>query len=90
MIHVALSSFVPFPIIQADPTVAVAVVHSLVVAVLAGGEVQVHIATYGWLAVTGASPTTVCALTNTGMIAPVFKLKTRCPRTLNIDAISPE
>jgi hypothetical protein len=33
---------------------------------------------------------TFSALTSTGITAPVFRLKVRCPRTRRIDEISPE
>lgn len=35
-------------------------------------------------------PAIFCALTRTGITAPVLKEKVRCPRTLSIEAISPE
>ncbi len=35
-------------------------------------------------------PATLSAFTRTGMTAPVLREKVRCPRTLNIEAISPE
>lgn len=65
---------------QSDPApavaVAVAVVHTLVVAFTGGGSAHVQIGEYGSVAGTCAAPFSVSALTSTGITAPVFRLNT--------------
>lgn len=63
--------------------VAVAYVHVEVVAPTAGGEVQVHIASYGTVAVVGAGPSMVSAFTSTGITAPVARRNARWPSTIH-------
>ena len=57
---------------------------------IAGGAAHVFWGVYGCVVVAGPSPFNVVALTSTGIAAPVLREKTRCPRTLNKLAISPE